>query len=123
MGVRLAVKILEEQDLKVIKRFFWTDSQTVLQWIRSDARLYKQFVAARIGEILELSQVEEWHWVPSVDNVADDATRGILEAAPTLSQSLRDADPLELAPPTILQRAAALAPRSRVSAHGNLTLA
>ena len=59
MGARLAAKIIEEHDVNITRRFFWTDSQTVLQWVRSDARLYKQFVAARIGEILELTQVEE----------------------------------------------------------------
>ncbi|XP_045537630.1 uncharacterized protein LOC123721811 [Papilio machaon] len=48
---------------------------TVLQWLRSDARSFKPFVAHRLGEIIENSCVSDWRWVPTDLNVADDATR------------------------------------------------
>ncbi|XP_043467016.1 uncharacterized protein LOC122501540 [Leptopilina heterotoma] len=75
MGSRLAQTIIEKHSIKISKRTFWTDSQTVLKWVHSDARKYQHFVAHRIAEILETTRVQEWCWTPTSDNVADDATR------------------------------------------------
>lgn len=77
LGVRLANSIAQGHSLKITSRHFWSDSKTVLCWLRSDHRRFKQFVAFRIGEILENSELEEWRWVPSKLNVADDATKWI----------------------------------------------
>uniref|UniRef100_A0A1B0CYJ8 Uncharacterized protein n=1 Tax=Phlebotomus papatasi TaxID=29031 RepID=A0A1B0CYJ8_PHLPP len=48
---------------------------TVLKWIRNDNRRFKDFVAHRLGEIEENSEVKSWRWVPTKMNVADLATR------------------------------------------------
>ena len=77
LGVRLAQILRKEHDIQWQSVMFWTDSRTVLQWIRSDARQFKPFVAHRVGEILETSTPVEWRWVPTRLNVADDATRGL----------------------------------------------
>ena len=54
----------------------WTDSTTVLQWLRS---FDKQpiFVANTFSEILESTTVDQWFRVPSTDNPADAGTRGM----------------------------------------------
>ncbi|XP_061714619.1 uncharacterized protein LOC133523124 [Cydia pomonella] len=75
IAARLAMSICEAHRLKPMRRVFWCDSMTVLGWLRSDARTLKPFVSHRVGEILELTNISEWHWVPSDLNVADDATR------------------------------------------------
>ncbi|XP_076247767.1 uncharacterized protein LOC143187433 [Calliopsis andreniformis] len=75
LGGRIACTIQKEHDFKVLKRVFWTDSRTVLHWIRTDPREYKAFVAHRLGEIDDLTDVSEWRWVPTRHNPADDATR------------------------------------------------
>ncbi|XP_055632634.1 uncharacterized protein LOC129773105 [Toxorhynchites rutilus septentrionalis] len=60
--------------LKVVM-MFWSDSSTVLAWIRSDHRRYNKFVSFQIGEILSFSEPNEWKWVPSKLNAADAATK------------------------------------------------
>lgn len=75
MGCRLAETAQQEHDIKPTLRIFWTDSRTVLAWIRNGPQIYKPFVAHRIAEIHEHTKTNEWRWVPTKDNVADDATR------------------------------------------------
>ncbi|KAA5603019.1 hypothetical protein F3H15_35455, partial [Pseudomonas aeruginosa] len=75
MGSRMAAAVTEEHDRKPDARVFWTDSATVLTWLRTGSRSYRPFVAHRIAAIEENSTVEEWRWVPTKENVADDATR------------------------------------------------
>ncbi|KAL0830356.1 hypothetical protein ABMA28_002544 [Loxostege sticticalis] len=75
MAVRLAATVISEHNLKPSRRCFWTDSMNVLGWLRTEGRCLKTFVANRVGEISEGTKLEEWRWVPSELNVADDATR------------------------------------------------
>ncbi|XP_062707580.1 uncharacterized protein LOC115257239 isoform X2 [Aedes albopictus] len=75
IGARLARTVMENHSLKIAKRVLWTDSSTVLSWLRSDVRKYRQFVAHRVSEILDLTTVDEWRWIPTRLNVADDATK------------------------------------------------
>lgn len=75
MASRLATSIKKELNLQISKTHFWTDSRTVVGWIRSDHRRYSPFVAHRVSEILDSTTIEQWRWVPSKDNVADDGTK------------------------------------------------
>ncbi|XP_065093953.1 uncharacterized protein LOC135714509 [Ochlerotatus camptorhynchus] len=77
LGVRLADTILASLSIKIYKRYFWTDSKDVLCWLASDHRRYSQFVAFRVSEILESTDVNEWRWVPTKQNVADEGTKWI----------------------------------------------
>ena len=76
MGSRLANTVKQEHDLPIKRTVFWSDSMTVLLWIRSDAHHYRPFVTHWIGEICEHTDPDAWRWVPSKDNPADLATRG-----------------------------------------------
>ncbi len=51
---------------------------TVLYWLLSDSCRYKVFVGTRVAEIQELTKGQEWHYVDSQNNPADDLTRGKL---------------------------------------------
>ncbi|XP_055527219.1 uncharacterized protein LOC129719835 [Wyeomyia smithii] len=75
LGSRLLHSVLSMHALPVVKRVLWSDSSTVLAWIRSDQRRYHQYVGFRIGEILTLTDVSEWRKIGSSLNVADDATK------------------------------------------------
>ncbi|XP_058816893.1 uncharacterized protein LOC131680191 [Topomyia yanbarensis] len=44
-------------------------------WLNSDHRRYSQFVAFRVGEILESTDISEWRWLSGKLNVADEATK------------------------------------------------
>ncbi|XP_052562964.1 uncharacterized protein LOC128092673 [Culex pipiens pallens] len=75
IGVRLMNTIIFGHSLRIDKTIFWCDSKTVLAWINSDHRNYRQFVACRVGEIMSKTMPHQWRWIPSKENVADDATK------------------------------------------------
>ena len=75
LGARLSNMLKDIYIFEVDQQYFWTDSKTVKGWIYSMTRDFKTFVAHRISEILEYTTVKEWFWVPSEENVADEATK------------------------------------------------
>ncbi|XP_058816184.1 uncharacterized protein LOC131679471 [Topomyia yanbarensis] len=75
LGIRLMKTITENHNLPIQQRFLWTDSTTVLSWLKADPRKYRQYVAFRIAEILAETTIEEWNWVPTKMNIADHATK------------------------------------------------
>ncbi|XP_062538519.1 uncharacterized protein LOC134206806 [Armigeres subalbatus] len=75
IGARLADSIIKSLSIHVLRRFFWCDSRNVLCWLRSDHRRYSQYVAARVSEILDITEVNDWNWIKSEQNVADDGTK------------------------------------------------
>ena len=77
LGARLVKTVLAEIDLKINKLFLWSDSLTVIRWIKGEPRTRNIFVAHRLGEINELSLSSDWKWVPTKLNPADYATRWI----------------------------------------------
>ncbi|XP_062540921.1 uncharacterized protein LOC134208963 [Armigeres subalbatus] len=87
LGVRLANSVAQSLSNRVRERYFWTDSRDVLCWLNSDHRRYSQFVAFRVSEILETTDIKEWRWVPTKLNVADEGTKWTRQ--PDLSASSR----------------------------------
>ncbi|XP_062537985.1 uncharacterized protein LOC134206298 [Armigeres subalbatus] len=81
IGCRLAKTIKENHTLPIKRTVYHSDASTLLSWIRSDTRKYRQYVAVRIGEILESTNISEWRWVPTKLNVADEATKWTKEPA------------------------------------------
>nr|XP_049703884.1 uncharacterized protein LOC126056149 [Helicoverpa armigera] len=79
LGSRLARSVEEELDLQVERKVYWTDSSVVLSWIKTDPRTFKTFVAHRLAEVEESTRPQEWRWVPTALNPADDATRDVPE--------------------------------------------
>ena len=82
-SVRMRQLITEGHDILVDSVFHWTDSRTVLQWLKSAHKKQQVFVANRVGEILDHSTVDEWRHVRGALNPADIGTRGM-----TVSQLL-----------------------------------
>ncbi|XP_055527420.1 uncharacterized protein LOC129720033 [Wyeomyia smithii] len=61
-GARLLHSIITMHFIKFDRFVLWTNSQTVRSWICSDQHKFKQFVAFRVGEILELTRPVDWRW-------------------------------------------------------------
>lgn len=75
LGARMANSITQSHRIKISRQIFWSDSNTVLCWLRSDPKKFRQFVSFRVGEILETTELENWRWVPTKLNVANEATK------------------------------------------------
>ncbi|XP_036322275.1 uncharacterized protein LOC118736286 [Rhagoletis pomonella] len=85
LGCRLKTLIEQNHEIRIDSTTFWSDSQTVILWIRSHSRAYKPFVAHRIVEILSATTAEQWRWIPTALNVADDATRAVPIPEPSIN--------------------------------------
>ncbi|XP_067031374.1 uncharacterized protein [Acropora muricata] len=78
LATRLSQSIAEESRVQFEKVVFFSNSNIVLSWIRSQAREFKQFVSAQVAEIRNNSDPSQWRHVPGELNIADDISRGIL---------------------------------------------
>ena len=77
LATRQDALLRRELDLDLEASQFWTDSTIVLQYISNQERRFHTFVANRVAEIRERTEVEQWHHVSTKDNPADDASRGV----------------------------------------------
>ncbi|GFW74523.1 pro-Pol polyprotein [Trichonephila clavipes] len=55
----------------------YTDSTSVLSWIRTQPHRLKCFVANRAIQITDVTSTFEWHHINSKDNPADPLSRGL----------------------------------------------
>ena len=77
LAARQNALLRKELNLNLGTSTFWTDSTIVLQYINNTEARYHTFVANRVAEIQETTDVREWRHVPTQDNPADDASRGV----------------------------------------------
>ena len=77
MATRMKATIERELRLDLERTIYFTDSMITLSWIRSQARAFKPFVSARIGEVQTNSDPLQWRHVSGPLNPADDISRGI----------------------------------------------
>lgn len=78
LAVNLSLFVKQELRLSFSSVEFHTDSQIVLYQLRASHPGRPSFVNKRTGEILQHSTVDQWHYIRSNDNPADDCTRGIV---------------------------------------------
>ena len=76
VGVELTEFVQSELDFDLDEVVYWTDSTSVLSYIRNTARGYRTFVANLIAVIQSLSSPERWRHVSTDQNPADVASRG-----------------------------------------------
>jgi len=74
--VQLISKVKTSLNIEIKKVYYWTDSSIVLHWIKATNKKLPVFVAHRVGEIQELTSVEDWNHVGTKENPADLVSRG-----------------------------------------------
>ncbi|XP_051809278.1 uncharacterized protein LOC127535407 [Acanthochromis polyacanthus] len=75
-GAQLAQVLEKELTITIDQIILWSDSTTVLTWLKSESCRFKVFVGSRVSEIRELTDRHTWRYVDSMRNPADDVTRG-----------------------------------------------
>ena len=77
VSVKVGSLVIEELDIPNLPVVYWTDSTIVLGYIDNETTRFNTFERNRINTIHRLSQKEWWRYVPSEDNPADFASRGL----------------------------------------------
>ena len=77
LAVNVDCYLKKELRIHINKTVFWSDSQTVLAYINNQTRRFHTFVANRIQKIHDSSSADQWKYVNSASNPADDASRGL----------------------------------------------
>ena len=77
LAVNVDQMLKRKLDMCIQKTVFWTDSTVVLQYIQSESKRFHTFVANRVSVIREATLPEQWQHVPTKQNPADYASRGL----------------------------------------------
>ena len=78
LAVRVDTMLKVELQLPLEKSCFWTDSTSVLKYIRNEDRRFQTFVANRIASIRRATNVSQWRYIHTTQNPADEASRGLM---------------------------------------------
>ena len=71
----MKVAIFNSVTVKINIVFMWSDSKTVLRYIRNESVRYNTDVMHRVSEIKNNIDVTSWNYIPGVLNVSDDEIR------------------------------------------------
>ena len=77
LSVRVSASLRGELEYDQITEVFYTDSQVVLGYIKNDARRFHVFVANRVQQIRENSTPDQWKYIETKENPADESSRGL----------------------------------------------
>ena len=77
VSVRVASMLKEELDYGGLQDFYWTDSKVVLGFINNESRRFQVYVANRVQFIRDHTSPDQWRYVESGSNPADEASRGM----------------------------------------------
>ena len=77
VSVKLDNMIRRELDLPIEESIFWSDSASVIQLIQNQSKRFQTFVANRLSIIHDGLSPDQWRYVDSRSNPADDASRGL----------------------------------------------
>ena len=70
LATRLYRSIIEKSQLQFEKVVFFSDSNIILSWIRSEVREFKPFVSTQVADTQSNCDPSQWRQVPGELNVA-----------------------------------------------------
>ena len=73
LAARVDVMLRRALQFQIDRSVFWTDSTTVIRYVRNEHTRFHVFVANRVAVIRDASSPEQWRYVDSSQNPADDA--------------------------------------------------
>ena len=77
LAARVDLAVRKELNFEFEQVIFWTDSMNTLNYIRNESRRFQTYVANRVGEIGDLTNVDQWRHCPGKLNPAHDFSRGL----------------------------------------------
>ena len=72
---RMKCKIVDESQITVNDIYSWSDSQTVLKYIKNENQRFSAYIMHRVNKIKSNSNIADWYYVPGKMNIADQCTR------------------------------------------------
>ena len=81
LAVKIDKMLKTELQTPLANSVFWTDSTSVLKYIRNDTKRFQTFVANRVGVIRESTDIDQWRHIATERNPADLASRGMTAEA------------------------------------------
>lgn len=79
LAAQLFTTVCKELNYPMYPVTFWTDSMSVIYYIRNESTRLACFAANRVSQIRELTAIEQWRYVPSGENPADPASQGAVD--------------------------------------------
>ena len=73
LSMKMTCLLKKELDINCVNEVFWTDTKVVLGYIINTVKRFKTFVANRVKQIKERTDVQQWRYVPTKKNPFDDA--------------------------------------------------
>ena len=70
-----SVQSVLSKEFNIDKRFYWSDSQISIAWIKATNKEFKPFIENRLVEIRNLTDTHSWNYVKTNSNPADVITR------------------------------------------------
>ena len=71
LAVRLKEAIVTEPNAKPNSIYFWLDSRTVFKYICNENSHFPPYIMHRVNEIRHYSNIENWSYIKTTDNIAD----------------------------------------------------
>lgn len=73
----LAQRVAESWQINIHQFKLWTDSTIVLGWLNSQSSRLKTYVANRIAQIMDVTEISQWNHIGTHENPADIPSRGL----------------------------------------------
>ena len=70
-------KIVDQSQITVNDIYFWSDSQTILKYIKNENQRFSAYIMHRVNEIKSNSNISDWYYVPGKMNITDHCRRRI----------------------------------------------